>query len=133
MILAQLPDPQLNPLFYTKVTKYILYSACGVDNSQAKYMVNGQCSKHSSKDYRKRTDWAENSYLLYTRPDNGLHFECNRARFTNEYVVPHCPQLFFFDCHINIKVSAGLETVKYLSKYIYKSFDRATMKISGEV
>jgi len=133
MILAQLSDPQFNSLFYTKVTKYILYSTCGVDNSQAKYMVNRQYSKHSSKDYREKIDWAENSYSLYARSDNGLHFECNRARFTNEYVVPHCPQLLFFDCHINIKVSAGLGTIKYLSKYIYKSFDKATMKISSEI
>jgi len=47
-------------------------------------------------------------------------------------VVPHCPQLLFlFDCHINIEISAGLGTVKHLSKYIYKGSDRATMEISG--
>ena len=34
---------------------------------------------------------------------------------------------------IVILISAGLETVKYLSKYIYKGPDRATMEISGEV
>jgi len=49
-------------------------------------------------------------------------------------VVPHCPQLLLlFDCHINIEISAGLGTIKYLSKYIYKSPDRATMEISGGV
>ena len=34
---------------------------------------------------------------------------------------------------IVILISAGLGTVKYLSKYIYKGPDRATMEISGEV
>jgi len=49
-------------------------------------------------------------------------------------VVLYCPQLLFlFDCHINIEVSAGLETIKYLSKYIYKGSDRATIEISGRV
>ena len=49
-------------------------------------------------------------------------------------MVPYCPQLLFlFNYHINIEVSAGLETVKYLSKYIYKGSDRATIKISGRV
>ena len=110
----------------------MLYCPCGVDNPQAKCMVNGKCSKCFSKDLRERTDWAEDSYPLYARPNNSLVFECNGARFTNQYVVYHCPQfLLLFDCHINVEISAGLETVKYLSKYIYKGPDRATMEISG--
>jgi len=32
MISAQLPDPQLQPLLYAKVTKYMLHSPCGADN-----------------------------------------------------------------------------------------------------
>ena len=95
-------------------------------------IVNEKCSKHFPKEYRERTDWAEDSYLLYARPDNGLVFECNGAKFTNQYVVPYCPQLLLlFDCHLNVEISAGLGTVKYLSKYIYKGSDRATMEISG--
>ena len=49
-------------------------------------------------------------------------------------MVPYCPQLLLlFDCYLNIEISAGLGTVKYLSKYIYKGPDRATMEISGGV
>ena len=95
-------------------------------------MVNGKYSKHFPKKYRERTDQAEDSYLLYARPNNGLVFEHNGARFTNQYMVLHCPQLLLlFDCHINIEISAELKTVKYLSKYIYKGPDRATIEISG--
>jgi len=109
MILAQLPDPQLQPLLYAKVTKYMLHGPCGADNPQAKCIVNGKCSKRFPKEYRERMDWAENSYLLYARPDNGLVCECNRARFTNQYVVPYYPQLLcLFDCHINVEISARL-------------------------
>jgi len=97
-------------------------------------MVNGKCSKCFSKKYRERTDWAEDSYLLYARPNNDLVFESNGARFTNQYVVPYCSQLFLlFDYHLNIEISTGLETVKYLSKYIYKGLNRATMEISGRM
>ena len=46
-------------------------------------------------------------------------------------MVPYCPQLFLFDYHLNVEISAGLGTVKYLSKYIYKGPDIATMEISG--
>jgi len=131
MISAQLPDPQL---LYAKVTKYMLHGPCGVDNSQAKCMVNEKYSKHFSKEYRERTDWAENSYPPYARPDNGLVFEYNGTRFTNQYVVPYYPQLLLlFDYHLNVEISARLGTVKYLSKYIYKGSDRATMEISGRM
>ena len=92
-------------------------------------MVNGKCSKCFFKNFRERIDWAEENYPLYARPNNGLVFECNGARFINQYVVSYYPQLFLlFDCYINIEISG---TVKYLSKYIYKGPDRATMKISG--
>jgi len=59
----------------------------------------------------------EDSYLLYARPNNGLVFEYNRARFTNQYVVSHCSQLLFlFDYHINVKISTGF--VKYHKLYL---------------
>jgi len=112
----------------------MLHGPCGVDNPQAKYMVNRKYSKHFPKEYKERTDWAENSYPLYARPDNNLVFEHNGARFINQYVVPYCSQLLLlFDCHLNVEISAGLGTVKYLSKYIYKGPDRATMEISGRM
>ena len=56
MISAQLPDPQLHPLLYAKVIKYMLHGPCGADDPQAKCMVNGQCSKCFPKDYREKTD-----------------------------------------------------------------------------
>jgi len=47
-------------------------------------------------------------------------------------MVPYCPcLLLLFDCHINVEVCAGLGTIKYLSKYIYKGPDRATIEIGG--
>jgi len=54
MISAQLPNPQLQPLLYAKVTKYMLHGPCGADNLQAKCMVNGKCSKHFPKEYKER-------------------------------------------------------------------------------
>ena len=62
MISAQLSDPQLQPLLYEKVIKYMLHGPCGADNPQAKCIVNRKCSKHFPKEYRERTDWAEDIY-----------------------------------------------------------------------
>ena len=53
----------------------MLYGPCGVDNPQAKCMVNEQCSKCFPKDYRERIDLAEDSYPLYTRSDNVLSID----------------------------------------------------------
>ena len=39
----------------------MLHGPCGVDNPQAKCMVNRKCSKHFSKKYRERTT------LFYSR------------------------------------------------------------------
>jgi len=49
----------------------MLHGPCGVDNPQAKCMVNEKYSKCFPKEYRERTDWAKDSYPLYARPDNG--------------------------------------------------------------
>jgi len=56
MISAQLSDPQLQPLLFAKVTKCMLHGPCGVDNPQAKCIVNEKCSKCFPKEYRERTD-----------------------------------------------------------------------------
>jgi len=49
-------------------------------------------------------------------------------------MVSYYPQLLLlFDCYINVEISIGLGTVKYLSKYIYKGSDRVTIEISGGV
>jgi len=97
-------------------------------------MVNRKYSKCFPKKYRERTDWAKNSYSLYARPNNGLVFERNGTRFTNQYVVPYYSQLLLlFNCHLNVEISAGLGIVKYLRKYIYKGPNRATMEISDRM
>ncbi len=47
-------------------------------------------------------------------------------------MVPHNPYLAkMFNAHINVKVSAGIESVKYLFKYVYKGHDCVTTMIAG--
>ena len=41
--------------------------------------------------------------------------------------------LFFrYDCHINTEISASLESVKYIHKYIYKGRDKTTLEIRDD-
>jgi hypothetical protein len=49
-------------------------------------------------------------------------------------VVPHNPNLTRkFNAHINVEVSAGIRSVKYLFKYIYKGQDRAAVCVDGPI
>jgi hypothetical protein len=47
-------------------------------------------------------------------------------------VVPHNPSLTkMFNAHFNVEVSAGIRSVKYLLKYVYKGHDRVAAVIAG--
>jgi hypothetical protein len=49
-------------------------------------------------------------------------------------VVPHNPNLTRkFNAHINVEVSVGIRSVKYLFKYIYKGQDRAAVHVDGPI
>jgi hypothetical protein len=52
--------------------------------------------------------------------------------YDNRWVVPHNPYLTkMFNAHINVEVSIGTRSVKYLLKYIYKGFDCVATVITG--
>ncbi len=52
--------------------------------------------------------------------------------YDNRWVVPHNPYLTkMFNAHINVEVSAGTWSVKYLFKYVYKGLDRVTAVIAS--
>ncbi len=38
-----------------------------------------------------------------------------------------------FNAHINVEVSVGIRSVKYLFKYIYKGLDRVAAVIAGPI
>ncbi len=47
-------------------------------------------------------------------------------------MVPHNPYLIRkFNAHINVEVSVGIRSVKYLFKYVYKGQDRAVVQVDG--
>ncbi len=49
-------------------------------------------------------------------------------------MVPHNSNLTRkFNAHINVEVSAGIRSVKYLFKYIYKGQDRAAVRVDGPI
>jgi hypothetical protein len=76
----------------------------------------------------------EDGYAVYRRRNDGRTFQKNPGGFVvdNRWVVPHNPYLTRkFNAHINIEVSAGIRSVKYLFKYVYKGQDRAMVQVDG--
>jgi len=49
-------------------------------------------------------------------------------------VVPHNPYLTkMFNAHINVEVFTGIQSVKYLFKYVYKGPDRVVAVITDPI
>jgi hypothetical protein len=36
-----------------------------------------------------------------------------------------------FCCYINVKVCASIKVIKYMAKYMYKGYDRTTLKVKN--
>jgi hypothetical protein len=52
--------------------------------------------------------------------------------YDNRWVVPHNPYLTkMFNAHINVEVSVGIQSVKYLFKYVYKGPNCVVVVIAG--
>jgi len=58
----------------------------------------------------------------------------NGFAYDNRWVVPHNPYLTkMFNVHINVEVSTGIRSVKYLFKYVYKGPDRVAAVIASPI
>lgn len=52
--------------------------------------------------------------------------------FDNRHMVPYNPGLSRkYNCHINVEVTAGINAVKYIYKYIFKGDDRALIQVQA--
>ncbi|POS86701.1 hypothetical protein EPUL_003475 [Erysiphe pulchra] len=90
-----------------------------------------KCSKGYPKRWCEATVLRENSYPEYTRPDNGVRWGTERLMFDNCWIVPYNPYLTKkYGAHLNVEVACE-DAIKYLSKYIYKGSDRATLAVPG--
>ena len=70
----------------------------------------------------------EDRYPIYRRRNDGKVYIVRGREADNRDVVPYNLHLSkLFNCHINVEVFAGIRCVKYIHKYIYKGYDRATM------
>ena len=133
IVSAQIPDPVANPVLYNIITQSMVHGPCGDAKPDAKCMVDGHCSKRYRKEFCESTQYGDDGYPRYARPNNGRSFEKNGFKYDNRDVVPYNAYLSAkYNCHINVEICAAVEAVKYIHKYIYKGHDRTTLEISGD-
>ncbi len=133
LVSAELPTIE-NAELYETVTKCLLHGPCGPGYPNARCMVDGMCKKRYLHEYSEATTQGEDGYAIYRRRNDGRTFHKNPGGFVfdNQWVVPHNPYLTRkFNAHINVEVSAGIKSVKYLFKYVYKGQDCAAVQVDG--
>ena len=132
LILAEIPDPQADPLLYQLVTERMLHK-CN-DSCRPPHLAqldqNGlpihRCLKGFPQPFLDETIINENYMPVYRRPDNGRVFQIGQKIFDNKYVVPYNPYLLkHFQSHINVEYIAYASSMKYLFKYVTKGNDQA--------
>jgi hypothetical protein len=133
IVSAQIPDAEAFPHLHKVVTTCMMHGPCGPEYPNAPCMVDGKCSKKFPRDFTEETIFGENGYPLYARPDNGRTYTNSKGVvFDNRHVVPY--NAYFsakFCCHINMEVCVSIKSVKYVTKYIYKGPDLATVDVGG--
>lgn len=129
-VCADFPDEQEDPELFGTCLKYMVHGPCTRDRCLNK---TRQCTNRFPKSFQDQPGMDQDGYPLYYCRNNGRSFEKHGFFFNNSHVVPYNLDLIQkYDSNINIEVYASVQAVKYIHKYIYKSHDKATLRIGEE-
>lgn len=134
IVSAEIPDSEMDPLLHQTVLRCMIHGPCGRRNYKAPCMDQEKkvCTKHYPREWSDATSMDKDGYPLYCRRNTGKTYWIGGNPIDNRDVVPHNPDLCrMFDCHINVEVCAGIQSVKYIHKYIFKGHDRTTYVLTG--
>ncbi|CAN1831050.1 ATP-dependent DNA helicase PIF1 [Linum perenne] len=129
IISAELPDPELDPVGYVAVTKFMIHGPCGHDHPSSPCMKEGHCSKFFPKSYATETTFDDNGYVTYRRRQTDITAVKAGTILDNRYVVPYHRELLIkYQAHMNVEVCHKGQLIKYLFKYILKGPDRSNVQ-----
>lgn len=137
MVLAELPDPDEDPVLWSVVTKAMLHGHCG-KKAQCYQADSEVCAKRFPRPFKEETTMEADGYPLYRRRNKPGRTFTNIINgvpkvFDNRHLVPYNPGLSRkFNCHINVELTSGIRAVKYIYKYIFKGEDRAVVQIDAQ-
>jgi hypothetical protein len=66
-ILAEIPDPNKDPLGYVLVVEHMIHGPCGNKNENSPCMKNGRCSKYYPKEFQNETSFTDDGFTQYRR------------------------------------------------------------------
>ncbi len=131
MINAELLNSETNKLAHETVARCMMHGPCGAMFPNAPCMEEGKCKKQYPCKFQSETVMDVNGYLIYWHIDMGHTLLVHGIELDNRWVASHNVYLSTkYDAHINIEVCNNIHVVKYLFKYVYKGYDRATVEIS---
>ena len=125
IIWAEIPDKNIYPLLYEKVTKHMIHGPCCIYSTLMPGFscINDQgvCLKKFPKEFQEETIVNTNGYPKYQRQAiSSPHIITGKA-IDNRWVVPYNPVLLQeFNCHINVESCTSVKSIKYIYKYIHK-------------
>ncbi|OBZ80576.1 hypothetical protein A0J61_11375, partial [Choanephora cucurbitarum] len=121
IISAEIPLKESDPELCEIVTKNMVHGPCGNLNPKSPCMVkdangNLKCSKRFPKTFTEQT--------VISDDGNGS------IVIDDKWIVPYNPYLSKkFKAHINVECCQSIKAIKYINKYVYKGFDRTTLKL----
>lgn len=125
---AEIPDKTRSPQLHEAVGRFMLHGPCRADKCKT---ADG-CKLGFPKAFRDSTDVPENAYPNYQRRAGGPTYNRCGIPVDCSMVVPYNAFLLLkFNCHINVEISASIQAVKYIFKYISKGQDRARLDLVG--
>ncbi|GJY36478.1 DNA helicase [Tanacetum coccineum] len=86
-ILAELPDPRIDPEGYNVVSKLMMHGPCGATSSKAPCMKGDKCSKKFPKKFIQETFFDENGHVHYRRRDTSVSATRNEFQLDNSYYL----------------------------------------------
>jgi hypothetical protein len=137
LITCEIPDPEVDPVLYDLVAKFMVHGPCGRINPSCSCMQPNKSNKlacrfNYPKPYKEKTILMEHSYPVYRRPNDGRTIKKGNFAYTSQWVVPYNPYLLKkFGCHINVEFTGSLGTVKYQLGYTHKGQDLATVSLQS--
>ncbi|KAH1238478.1 hypothetical protein GmHk_08G023137 [Glycine max] len=130
IISTELPNLDLYPKLSKSVATYMMHGPCGLVNLKSPCMKERKYSKYFPKKFENSTAIDDDGYPCYQRRDMRISVQKNGVTLDNKNDAPCSPMLLMrYEGHINTKYCNKSDSIKYLSKYVTKGPDRATVEI----
>ncbi|RCV12177.1 hypothetical protein SETIT_2G248800v2 [Setaria italica] len=125
LVSTELPDKNKYSEMYKMVTKHMMH---GLNPNCPCTKGRSSCNNRYPHPFCETTSQGKDSYPIYKRSDNGRKEWIQGHVLDSQWVVPYNTYLLrTFNCHINVEACGSIKYVKYLFKYIYNGYDRASV------